>query len=533
MLGESERVMNVEPGDPPPTVPSGPTGSVSGETTPFPAAVAYPLVASLIVKVCLLGFNRGEYTDGILQLTLFEHDVPFFPPLYTLCCQLLAVLGMDLLMAGRLVSILASSLLVIPLYSLVRRLSEDPRVAAWAVWLYLAAPMQNRWAIRVMTDGLFSVLFSAALSAFILAYTASDSDARRHALWLWFWGGLACLTRYHALVFPLLFVVLVRNRRDLLSSATDSNGRRPVSWLWSLPASLPWIGLVVWIATRGFGHGGQFASRFSLLGYAVTVEGWLLYLPWAITYPLAILVLMGIIQALRGDDRWRFIAQLTLALCGIWLVVQTAFQSFQFRYWLPLLPLFCILGAYGSRAVTDWVGTASWTKALVPAAVAWGLVMSLAVWGLQRDTWANVTATAMHAAELPADTRIWCDEVYRQGVHNSKVSFWSGREDILPLPTPFEHLQDLSMFRDGDIILYHPGAYTSEDYLDHQKLWQVFAPDFEVERLDLYSSRTYALLPDIMTFPPGSTSQPAALAYRHWPQVHWGIVVRLHAARTP
>lgn len=506
----------------------------------LPHAVTVPLLASLVVKLLLIGLNRGEYTDGILQLTLFQHDVSFFPPLYTWTVLALNALGVPLLIAGRLISILASTLTALVLFALAGRLTRDPRLPVWAVWLYLAAPVQNRWALRVMTDPLFSLIFLAALVCLVDSVRHSGVRARRALLGTLFWAGLASLTRYHGLIFLPLAAALPWWRSFLLQHDTAADSETRGGWGWSPLAALPWIALAGWIAIRGFGHGQQFMARAShgllntFIAYSVTVEGWLLYLPWVLTYPVALLVLPGFFSSWRGSDVWPVVARLSLLLFGVWLIVQTAFQSFQFRYWLPLLPLFCLLAAQGASVLGDRLGTlkggaAFSPKRLVAGAAIWGVLMTAAVWGLQRNTFANLTATAAYAAQLPLDTRIWCDEEYRPGVENPKTMFWSGRSDILPLRRARKFGGDLAL-RDGDVLLLHPHAYSPGTYVDHQELRKAFGPEFEVERLERWYFVTWPLLPDIMVSPPGSTSQPSALAYRHAAQVHWGLALRLHAS---
>ncbi len=506
----------------------------------FPAAVVFPLLASLIVKLGLLGFNRGEYTDGILQLTLFQHDVPYFPPFYTICCLILEQAGLSPLIAGQLVSILASSLVVIPLYWLAKILTSDRRIPIWTVWFYLVAPIQNRWAIRVMTDALFCALFVAALAAFVAALSSQKNAMRKPLLLCLFWAGLASLTRYHGLIFLPLMAWLIWRR----SGAPDSREQKltkPVSWAWIMPALLPWAGLAFWIITRGFGHGTQFAERATsfgwlntVLAYSVYLEAWIIYLPWAITYPLAILALVGFFVLLKKEADEIAVARIILFLFAIWWFVQTAFQSFQYRYWLPLIPLFCLLGAYGCHELQERYslsGGFGWPRLIVPLTLLFGISMTIAVWVLQRDSWANAAALGHLAAELPAETRLWSDEIYGSTAVNPKIRFYAGRDDILPIYASKQFGGEIP-FADGDVLLLHPGAYSQMEFRDVKELRKIFAPNFTVDVLRLYRFRTRALLPDIMTYPEHSTSQPAALAYRLWPQEHWGIAIQLHDDKT-
>jgi hypothetical protein len=52
------------------------------ETVPVTRAIVSLLILNVVVKGLFLNFNYAEYTDGILQLTLFERSNALWPPLY-------------------------------------------------------------------------------------------------------------------------------------------------------------------------------------------------------------------------------------------------------------------------------------------------------------------------------------------------------------------------------------------------------------------------------------------------------------------
>ena len=469
----------------------------------------------------LIGWNRGEYTDGIIQLQLWKIPVAFFPPLYTIAVDLLNLVVGDLVVAGRLVSIFASSLVPVPLFLIGRRLGDE-RVGLLASLLWVLSPMQNRWGLRVMTDSLFTFVFTIALLYYVRAVLDRREASDRALRGLFFWAGVATLVRYHGLVFlPLLLPLLrwriqFRSRRD-----EDKSDASKLGFSWPLPVvSLPWLGLGVWLFISGFGHLGQFHERASLgllitaLSYYNHLEGYVLYLPWAIGYPLALWVAYAAVKLRSHRGPWGLIRALTILTLLMWLPVQTAFQSFQFRYFLPLLPLWCLMAGYGLyRAKEERLFSIRAHRVALAVTVFWLSAMSALVIGLQRNAFADITDAAGFIAQRPPEERIFSNEIYREGVEAVKISFWSGRT-VRGL--------HLDLLESGDLVAIH-NVYGGmpTDLRSRFKLETVF-------RSRCY---LYPLLPDIMVFPPGTTSHPAAMSFRFTPQVYETEVVRLTERR--
>ena len=118
------------------------------------------MLFTFALRVVFLHWNEGEYTDGILQITLFTtaSKNTFFMPLYTILTTGLHFLIHDLETSAKLVSMIAGVLGMIPLYCLTRRLA-DHKTAIYTSILYAISPEIWRWQIRVMTDVLFCSLF--------------------------------------------------------------------------------------------------------------------------------------------------------------------------------------------------------------------------------------------------------------------------------------------------------------------------------------------------------------------------------------
>lgn len=247
-------------------------GNETDRSKSFLSPLSWLILVGIVSRLFLLNWYRGEYTDGIIQLGLFENQNTFFPPLYPFLCHLTAKISGDLVVAGRLVSLVASTLVLIPLYHLARRLFSD-RTAIWTGVLYLISAVPNRWALRVMSDSLFTLFFTVSVLAFIMSMQKplaraipelsakkskefmlhiSRTSVRRWLYLLIFFSGLAILTRYQGLALvPLIAVSLYYNYK----------GYSRWELIETTIALLPWPVLFYWLMTRGFGHAGQFIDR--------------------------------------------------------------------------------------------------------------------------------------------------------------------------------------------------------------------------------------------------------------------------------
>src|SRR5208283_4066584 len=70
------------------------------------------------LRVVFLHWNQGEYTDGILQITLFTtaSKNTFFMPLYTIVTTGLDFVIRDMETSAKLVSMIAGVLGILPIY---------------------------------------------------------------------------------------------------------------------------------------------------------------------------------------------------------------------------------------------------------------------------------------------------------------------------------------------------------------------------------------------------------------------------------
>jgi hypothetical protein len=182
----------------------------------------------------------------------YDHALGSFAglhPLYPLMIACVSSLTGDAVLAGSVVTILAGSAAVVPLYFLVRIWWND-RVAFWTACLYAVDPTYALESADIMTTGLYLALFLAALVLFV---SSIRFDRVSHAFLAGFAAGGAYLTRPEGVLLPILFmagtvVILVRMRRE-----KTENGHASMRGLKTVGASggrLAW-GLLAALAAFG------------------------------------------------------------------------------------------------------------------------------------------------------------------------------------------------------------------------------------------------------------------------------------------
>ncbi len=396
--------------------------------------------ANLLLKLALVPLNGGEYTDGILQLTVFQHNSGLYPPLYGALSSAVATLGLPLEMAGRVVSAIASSLTLIPVFLLTRLLfgSEAARLAAV---LFTCSPLVLRWSIRAMTDSLFLVLFTTSLYLSVKAWTllrdpeATECPDCRIAISSVV-AALAAFTRYQGvLLVPLLIIVVVVAWR---------HGRVPLR---ALVGVVPWLGVGWWLWQNSGVHQGQFAGRTAATGIATvgaywnTAESFVLISPYYFGYPVIALAIVGV---LRG--RWRRFTPMPFATAGVLVAggllgLQAMFGSFQYRYMMPALPLVIAVAGGGGEALyrLSQRRKLAWVYRVgMGAAVVYLAIFACAVLVLQRQAFADQKAAAHYVREVAKPTDpIFANEQYGTFYELGcvKLSFWTGRK-VQPLLDP-------------------------------------------------------------------------------------------------
>jgi 4-amino-4-deoxy-L-arabinose transferase-like glycosyltransferase len=497
------------------------------------------VIVNLLLRLALLPLNEAEYTDGILQLTQFANQTGIYPPLYTaLTWPLAFVIGP--LWAGRLVSVIFSALAVIPLFLLAKR-SFGARAALFASLIYTVAPVSLRWAPRVMTESVFCFFFWFACERLITARaTRSESEMESALMWSGVLGALAALTRYQGVFLapPVLVLGWFLYRRT---------GKVPWKGLLGL---LPYGLIPLWSAATNTIHGGQLAERMGdipFMTFLLNAEPFVLLFPYFLTYPVAILVTMGLC---KGRPRPRAsLFPLTVYVFAVLLVLQSLFGSFQERYFLPLFGLFYIYGGLG-MAVLDHIlrRRQPWMRPYIPiTVVAWSAFVAFFVLFGGRQAFGDLR----HGAEFAASTvkesggRIFTNEIYRgerqasgktvvliPGMLNAnlgvsasdqvvanKVEFFA-RTNVFFLD--FEYYEGRLPLRSGDLLVMSD-TYGAELQVP------ALAKQYHLVPLQDFQSRIYPIFPDIMSTP-GTAQNPAAFLYRYSPQDFRTVVYRVDGA---
>jgi Dolichyl-phosphate-mannose-protein mannosyltransferase len=466
----------------------------------------------LLIRLPLINWYIGEYTDSVILLTLFENDNTYYPPFFTIVSQFFHLFGLDLTLSGRLVSIIAIALLCIPVFSIGKRLHHEG-VGFVAVLLIQSAAMTNRWAPRAMSDALFVLLFMLAIDRLFAVW--SENRKKSDILLLLFWSGLATQTRYQGFaLLPLVIWAIARYRKPSIKIMTLTL------------YALPWLLLIGWIALRGFGHGMQFSDRNAsmeqtLFACQVMTLGFLKYLPYAMGYINVALGLYGLVLLIykkQSAYTWLFVYLLLL-----WFAAHVPFQSFQFRYFLPLLPLLVIPA---SRAWWDMAERlkVKWRIAVWSGLVCWlfyCICFSVIVLISQREAFGDIWKAAQYVKAMSAKNTLCSLPDYGAENRNYKLAFWSGKKVKVPktFSLPYSDPWDAS---EGDVIVL------SNVYTNISSLRRRIDAKWETEET-IFTARLIPLMGDIMmpTKQGNLTSTPYAMAYRNQPQRFTTLVIKL------
>ncbi len=146
-----------------------PNGSFLTRLSEKNIGMYYLLVFSFFLKLFL--FYRVEVitNDGpmyinqaiqILDGQLWITVKTYITVLYSILIAALSFVIPDMVLAGQAISLTASVLTIIPLYWLIQEISNS-RVAFWGCSFFIVLPCFNEYAVEVMRDPLFLLVFSS------------------------------------------------------------------------------------------------------------------------------------------------------------------------------------------------------------------------------------------------------------------------------------------------------------------------------------------------------------------------------------
>ncbi len=476
------------------------------ETTSPKKILGVLILFNLFLRILFFNINAAEYTDGILQITLFKTPNTLWPPFYTVLSMLVKPVAGSMEAAGKVVSLLASVALLIPLFFLASRMF-DRKVATYTCIFYSVSPVILRWSVRVMTDALFAALFLTAIYFFIAFIDTSNEkkNARlRMAVLFLFVSGLATLTRYQGvLLLPLaliIFIIMVRSAPRFVPVLILSN--------------ISWLLVPLWIVVRGFSHTQQIIERTAatplstLFAYLNNFESFVAFFPYFLTYPMAALFLVGIFYFPLERLSRRIFLVLFLFLCIAIIGIQSVFSSFQSRYLLPVIPLVLIFAGHGMSLIESRLSNRApyVFKIILFITVVYAASFSVAVMVMQRETFGDLKEAALFVRkEVSADTPVYSNEMYKPHILCPKMQYWSQRT------IDFYNGQELP---DGAVLCLHSaygGTSAMRFHLSN------LAQDYELQQLGQFNARIIPLLPDVMQ-EPLSHQNPMAWVFRYQPQ---------------
>ncbi|MCD6385031.1 hypothetical protein J7M23_04560, partial [Candidatus Sumerlaeota bacterium] len=205
------------------------------------------------------------------------------------------------------------------------------------------------------------------------------------------------------------------------------------------------------------------------------------------------------------------------------LIMQSVFSSFQSRYLFPVIPFILIYAGYGLvlieqkfRQRTRWVFSAILLITLV-----YGMVFSIAVVVLQRETFGDIKAAALFVRKnIPPSTPVYSNEMYRPQILCPKMRYWAQRD------IKFYYGQPLP---ENAVVCLHTvyGGSAAMDYL----LLSI-ARQYKFQEIGRFEASIIPLLPDVME-EPISHQNPLAWVLRYRPQTTATFIYRIISVRKP
>jgi len=114
-------------------------------------------LVNLVLRLILISWYPAQYTDSILYMNALDQvRGTIILPAYPFAIVLLRKIFDDPVVSGRLVSILAASLAIFPIYGLTRIVYEK-RAALFTILLYSVSPLIFRWSLRIFPHSLYAL----------------------------------------------------------------------------------------------------------------------------------------------------------------------------------------------------------------------------------------------------------------------------------------------------------------------------------------------------------------------------------------
>ncbi len=280
----------------------------------------------------------------------------------------------DIIFAGRLFSALCGALTAPLVWVIARRL----KAGNWAILAGILAALAPG---HVQHSHFATVDVPATFFVTLCLYLTLRAENKKGLLWAALVAGLAAGTKYNVglvLIAPLVALWLLPNgnlRSRILGSfafilaaflaflVSTPYALLAPGEFWGEPSTQSGFAYELLVHPRQ-GSGEIFQN---------TGNGWIYHatfnLPFVLTWPLIIAACIGIYFAAKKREWWPMLAFLGLFFFSL------GFSQVRFmRYLLPLVPILCLLAAYGA--------------ARLPKPRIWGAILGLfALWGAKDVLW--------------------------------------------------------------------------------------------------------------------------------------------------
>lgn len=160
--------------------------------------------SNLLLRLLLLNWHPATYTDSILYMNALDRvRGTIILPAYPFAILIFRNIFEDPVLSGRLVSILAASLAIFPLYGVTRIIYRE-KAALFTILLYSVSPLIFRWSLRIFPHSLYALFVLVFLYGI---YKYIENDRIIYLVGGIFAGGLAILTYPTGLVLVPVAVV--------------------------------------------------------------------------------------------------------------------------------------------------------------------------------------------------------------------------------------------------------------------------------------------------------------------------------------
>jgi 4-amino-4-deoxy-L-arabinose transferase-like glycosyltransferase len=472
------------------------------------------VLGALLVRLVWLRFDTFITPDGYYYARLGEALAegnlsgvlsPYWPPLYPVLLGLLSIVVRDVELAGRLISLVAGTLIIVPGYVLARHLVDRGAATVTAVLLALH-PMLVSASTRLLSDMLYAAMF---VTAVLIGMHAAFDDRPRRAVWAGLLCGGCYLTRPEGFGYVFLFAALVplvawvRQRMDwramgvslglmlggfLLLAAPYALHVRSATGTWTISSKLNvhmlagkenWYRLIpgedlthadkIFASRRPAGAAPALAERPgespAVGGIGDTVERFVRKLLWEYrkivpqVFPPIVMVLIGLgvfARRRRADQPLREVYVLAFAVATLLGYALTAVEP---RYLMPLVPLFYAWVGAGVLALWRRLGRDAVTPRarLVEALVLPGLLAFMAVIWAQNLTYLHRDSAYRIGEETKKAARFMRDRTDGEPVvmaTSPDFAFYSESRDFWYLPDEsVETVVAYAARRDVDFIV--------------------------------------------------------------------------------